>query len=385
MVHNINHSMKILIADDQPLVLKKITKELSSSGFLILNAENGQVAIDLYDQHQPDLVMVDLEMPIKSGFDVIEHIRSNQRESTPIIVMSGNNGEDSVIEAFNLGVDDYVRKPVGLREVFVRVKRLIANKDNSKMVEGKSNAKIQANYCGIVIPCYNEEERLKAAEFQKFIIDSTGFHICFVNDGSKDDTLKVLETLRKGREDYISIVDCKQNGGKAEAVRQGVLSMVDKGQFDFIGYLDADLSTNFSDFEDLARTISTNDYKIVSGSRINRMGANIAKEDSRAIISLSINKIIQKILGMKFQDTQCGAKVMTKDVARLVFAEPFDTRWLFDVEIFLRMKKHFGKENVQALICEQPLKRWVHEDGSKLSMKDSFKILWQLFQIALKR
>ena len=377
--------MKILIADDQPLVLKKITHELSSSGFLILNAENGQVAIDLYDQHQPDLVMVDLEMPIKSGFEVIEHIRSNQRVSTPIIVMSGNNEEESVINAFNMGVDDYVRKPVGLQEVFVRVKRLIANADNSKMVTGQSNAKIQANYCGIVIPCYNEEERLKTEEFQKFIVGTTGFHICFVNDGSKDQTLAVLQELRKGREDYISIVDCKQNGGKAEAVRQGILSMANNDQFDYVGYLDADLSTNFSDFEDLTRTISKSKYKIVSGSRINRMGANIAKEDSRAIISVTINKIIQKILGMKFQDTQCGAKVMTKDVAQLMFAKPFDTRWLFDVEIFLRMKKHFGKDKVQDLICEQPLKRWVHEDGSKLSMKDSFKILWQLFQIALKR
>ncbi len=377
--------MKILIADDQPLVLKKITHELSSSGFLILNAENGQVAIDLYDEHQPDLVMVDLEMPLKSGFEVIEHIKANQRVSTPIIVMSGNNEESSVIDAFNLGVDDYVRKPVGLREVCVRVKRLIANVDSSRMVTGNSNAQIQADYCGIVIPCYNEEERLKTEEFQKFIVNTTGFHICFVNDGSKDNTLAVLQELRKGREDYISIVDCKQNGGKAEAVRQGILSMAFNDQFDYVGYLDADLSTNFSDFEDLTRTISKTNYKIVSGSRINRMGANIAKEDSRAIISVTINKIIQKILGMKFQDTQCGAKVMTKDVAQLMFAEPFDTRWLFDVEIFLRMKKHFGKDKVQNMICEQPLKRWVHEDGSKLSMKDSFKILWQLFQIALKR
>lgn len=46
------------------------------------------------------------------------------------------------------------------------------------------------------------------------------------------------------------------------------------------------------------------------------------------------------------------------------------------------MKRHYGSEEVKTMICEQPLKRWVHEDGSKLSMSDSFKILGQLFQIA---
>ena len=377
--------MKILIADDQPLVLKKITRELSNTGFLILNAEDGQRAIELYDQHAPDLVMVDLEMPIRSGFEVIGHIRKDMQHETPIIVMSGDNEESTVINAFNLGVNDYVRKPVGLGEVCVRVKRLIANKADSALVQGSSNAKIQANYCGIVIPCYNEEERLKKNQINDFIKRSTGYHLCFVNDGSKDNTLSVLKELQKGRENYISVLDLKQNGGKAEAVRQGILHLSKNDKLDFVGYLDADLSTNFEDFDDLAHTIFNSEYKIVSGSRINRMGANIAKENSRAIISKTINAIIQRILGMEFQDTQCGAKIIRKDVAEDLFKEPFKTRWLFDVEMFLRLKKLLGQDNMNAMICEQPLKRWVHEDGSKLSMKDSFKILWQLFTIALSR
>ena len=377
--------MKILIADDQPLVLKKITHELANTGFLILNAEDGQKAIELYDQHRPDLVMVDLEMPIRSGFEVIKHIRNDNTDETPIIVMSGNNEDETVINAFNLGVDDYVRKPVGLGEVCVRVRRLIANKADSAMVSGKSNAKIQANYCGIVIPCYNEEERLKTTQINDFVKNSTGYHLCFVNDGSTDNTLDVLKNLRKGRENYISILDLKKNGGKAEAVRQGILNLSKDEQLNYVGYLDADLSTNFEDFDDLARTMFNSNYKIVSGSRINRMGANIAKENSRAIISKTINALIQRILGMEFQDTQCGAKIIRKDVANDLFKDPFKTRWLFDVEMFLRLKKLVGKENVDKMICEQPLKRWVHEDGSKLSMKDSFKILWQLFSIAISR
>ena len=65
-----------------------------------------------------------------------------------------------------------------------------------------------------------------------------------------------------------------------------------------------------------------------------------------------------------------------------MFNEKFVTRWLFDVEIFLRMKKFYGKEKVQQFICEQPLKRWIHADGSKLSMSDSMKIVGQLVKIA---
>ena len=90
------------------------------------------------------------------------------------------------------------------------------------------------------------------------------------------------------------------------------------------------------------------------------------------------------LLGMPFKDTQCGAKVMKPSIVTAVFEKPFKTRWLFDVEIFIRMRKIFGKDMATSLICEQPLKRWIHADGSKLSMKDSIKIIWQLGQLSIK-
>ena len=234
-----------------------------------------------------------------------------------------------------------------------------------------------------VIPCYNEETRLLSDEFKAFVYSNLGYHLCFVNDGSKDKTLEVLYKLREGREDFISVYNCEVNGGKGEAVRQGMLHLAKDKQLDYIGYLDADLSTDFADFDDLVNTISASNFKIVSGSRISRMGANITKESARKIISLTINFIIRKILGMNFKDTQCGAKIIHKDLVHVVFKEKFITRWLFDVEIFKRMRNIYGKEKAIEMICEQPLKRWIHADGSKLSMKDSFKIVGQLFQIAI--
>ncbi|HAI38964.1 MAG TPA: transcriptional regulator, partial [Maribacter sp.] len=184
-------------------------------------------------------------------------------------------------------------------------------------------------------------------------------------------------------ESNISIYDCEKNGGKAEAVRLGMLHMAKDPQLDYIGFLDADLSTDFRDFDDLVETLDKSNFKIVSGSRMSRMGADITKESARKVISMTINLIIRTILRMPLYDTQCGAKVMDRSVVPLLFNKPFITKWLFDVEMFIRMRKHYGKVEAKKLICEQPLKRWIHADGSKLSMKDSVKIVGQLAKIAI--
>ena len=85
---------------------------------------------------------------------------------------------------------------------------------------------------------------------------------------------------------------------------------------------------------------------------------------------------------MDFNDTQCGAKIFHKDVIEISFKDKFVTQWIFDVEIFKRIKHHYGLKKARQILCEMPLKRWIHADGSKLSMKDSFKIIFQLGQIA---
>ncbi len=380
--------MKILAADDQPMILKSIGQKMSDSGFDIIYAKCGQEAIELFDKENPDLVILDLIMPNIDGFGVIEHIREKKKKKTPIIVMSGMNEEDTIIKAFEMGVDDYVEKPVGINEMLVRTLRLLklSFKDLKKIDENKyasdSQRMLQKKVVGVVIPCYNEEDRLSTEAFADFAHYNLGYHLCFVNDGSTDNTLDVLNELKKGREDYISVYDLEKNGGKAEAVRQGILYLSQDQQINYFGYLDADLSTDFSDFSDLAKTLDDSNFKIVSGSRMSRMGANITKESARAIISKTINLIIRSILGMSINDTQCGAKVMDREVAENMFNEPFLTKWLFDVEIFMRMKKYYGKDQVKTLIYEQPLKRWIHADGSKLSMKDSIKIMGQLLKIS---
>lgn len=376
--------MKILAIDDQQLILLSVEKRLSELGYDVKTADNGAKGIKLYDSYKPDLVLADMNMPDMSGMEVVKHIRFFKDSKTPILVMSGNTDESIILDGFTLGIDDYMKKPVSLDEMTARIKRIVGSPKLSVDTLPMANTRmLQKNCVGVVIPCYNEEDRLSSDQFRNFAYQNLGYHLCFVNDGSTDNTMKVLEELRKGNESNISIYNCEKNGGKAEAVRQGIQYLMQDEQLDYIGYLDADLSTDFRDFDDLVKTMETSKFKIVSGSRISRMGADITKESARKIISKTINIIIQKILGMPFKDTQCGAKVMNREIASSMFQKKFITKWLFDVEIFIRMRKHYGKKEATTMICEQPLKRWIHADGSKLSMKDSIKIVGQLAKIAV--
>lgn len=373
---------RILAIDDQQLILLSLEKHLTDLGFTVECASDGEEGLACFDTFAPDMVIVDINMDGMSGLEVIKAIRHQKKSDVKILVLSGNTSEDTIIDGFDLGIEDYIKKPLSLNEMSARIARIFDIKLTRKTDNTSKGQMLQRRCVGVVIPCYNEETRILSKEFTDFVHSNLGYHLCFVNDGSTDNTLEVLQALAQGREDHISVYDCEKNGGKGEAVRQGVLHLSKDSQLDYIGYLDADLSTDFTDFDDLVKTIETSDFKIVSGSRMSRMGANITKESARKIISKTINLIIRNILGMSFNDTQCGAKIMDKDIVNQMFQEKFITKWLFDVEIFMKMRKFYGKEKAISYICEQPLKRWIHADGSKLSMKDSIKIVLQLAQIA---
>lgn len=234
---------------------------------------------------------------------------------------------------------------------------------------------------GIIIPCYNEEKRLDQQAFVQFINENSDYHLCFVNDGSKDNTLQVLQSMKNESPFGISIVDVKKNVGKATAVRAGVRYLYNREDIAHIGFMDADLSTDFRDFKDLVKTLKSEDkLSVVFGSR-NSGGKGIKRDLFRNVFSKIVKSFILLILGLPIRDTQCGAKVFSRSIVPVVYGEAFISRWLFDVEIFLRLKKFLGKNEVMNHICEQPLMRWVHVDDSKLGLKDSLEIPARLLHI----
>ncbi len=235
----------------------------------------------------------------------------------------------------------------------------------------------------IVIPCYNESSRLKFDDFQTFINQNDEYTICFVNDGSSDDTIDYLSRFQSQNPNRVAVVDLKVNQGKAEAVRSGVNYILENTNTEFIGFIDADLSTDFNDYERLMDKIENSnreDY-LVFGSRKLSEDSNIERKGFRDLASKIVGLCISLVVSLNIKDTQCGAKIFTRSLASKVFKQSFISRWLFDIEIFLRMKNLFGA-NTKRSFQECALMNWEDVDGSKLSLKDSVKIPFMLSRIA---
>ena len=197
--------MKILAIDDQQLVLLPLEKRLVELGYEVKIETSSANSLRVYDTFNPDLVIVDINMPEISGIEVVKYIKEVKNAHTPIMVLSGNVNDLTIIESFDLGINDYMKKPLSLNEICARVKRLIGAPKTQKTTSVMSDIIIQERCVGVVIPCYNEKERLLNNAFTDYIDKNSGYHLCFVNDGSKDKTLEVLKNLQKGREDYISV------------------------------------------------------------------------------------------------------------------------------------------------------------------------------------
>src|SRR3954447_18744212 len=98
----------------------------------------------------------------------------------------------------------------------------------------------------IVVPCFNEEQRLAADAFRAFRVDGHRVDFCFVDDGSTDNTIGVLNALRESDPSRFSVLRLQKNSGKAEAVRRGMLEAAG-GSADVVGFWDADLATPLSE------------------------------------------------------------------------------------------------------------------------------------------
>jgi len=233
---------------------------------------------------------------------------------------------------------------------------------------------------GIVIPCYNEADRLRFEDFRAFIAENPNYLLCFVNDGSKDATLSQLEAFAQDQEQVI-VLDLAQNSGKAEAVRQGVQRLLAE-EVQTIGFLDADLATGFEDYKRLIHTIRMTNKDVVIGSRKMNNAEAIDRSAFRKFASWVMGKFINLIIGMPINDTQCGAKVFRANIAKKVFAQGFMSRWLFDVEIFIRLKQAYGKNAINAIL-ELGVNSWEEVEGSKITLKDSLKFPLELIDIGL--
>lgn len=228
----------------------------------------------------------------------------------------------------------------------------------------------------IIIPCYNEEERLYERHIN-YLAEHTDADIYFANDGSTDGTMALLEGIRNKYPDRCFILDYKQNSGKANTIYKSVNALMDKQQYSHIGYFDADFSTPPEQIKRLLNKTKTSDAAFLLASRVKLLNSGIKRKTTRHYIGRTIITIINMKFNLGIYDTQCGAKIFSAEVIPYGFDKPFNTSWLFDIEIFIRLRSH-GLLNRGK---EVPVSNWIDVDGSKLSWKSGFKIFKELLAL----
>ncbi len=120
-------SKKILLAEDNKLILKTVAKRLSDEGYEVFNVSNGKDCANYIEEKKEsiDLIITDLFMPYVNGIELISLTREKLNLNTPILVLSADSNEDSALKAFDLGANDFVLKPFNLNELMIRVKKLL--------------------------------------------------------------------------------------------------------------------------------------------------------------------------------------------------------------------------------------------------------------------
>lgn len=116
--------MKILVAEDEPLMLKTIELRLRKDGHQVLLAQDGREALLAIDAEAPDLVISEIMMPFSSGLEIVSRLRACSGRYIPVIILSGMGQEKTVLEAFNLGADDFITKPFSPNELSMRIRKL---------------------------------------------------------------------------------------------------------------------------------------------------------------------------------------------------------------------------------------------------------------------
>ena len=140
---------------------------------------------------------------------------------------------------------------------------------------------MSAEACVIVVPCYNEAARLDVDAFTAFARHDSTCRFVFVDDGSRDATAEVLSRLCETAPDRFRMMAMGKNCGKAEAVRQGVLSAMDRSAR-FVGYWDADLATPLDAIASLRQVLEERpEVRIVLGSRVRLLGRRIERRAAR--------------------------------------------------------------------------------------------------------
>ncbi|MBI2140898.1 glycosyltransferase family 2 protein [Candidatus Woesearchaeota archaeon] len=224
----------------------------------------------------------------------------------------------------------------------------------------------------VIVPLYNEERRSTGFLASLLAFCRKGlkdYEIILVNDGSVDNTLAILSNLAK-LDKRVRVVSYVQNRGKGHAVREGVFAS--KGEK--VLFIDADGSIVPDEIPAMLKNLD--DYDVVVGTRASAQ-SNVTQPFLRKFIGTSFNRYVNLLYRINVRDTLCGFKGFRRNAAMALFRNLISERWVFDVELFFRIRK------MNLRLCQQPI-TWVHKAGSRFKVYDPAKMALELLKLRIQ-
>jgi DNA-binding response OmpR family regulator len=157
--------IKVLLAEDEASLGMIVKESLESRNFEVFHAENGQEAFELYQTKKPDILVLDVMMPKKDGFTLAKEIRL-ENKGIPIIFLTAKSQTSDVLEGFNHGGNDYLKKPFSMEELIVRIKALLNRIELKTNVENITIGEYLFNLTKQTLAFSSETEQLTHREAQ---------------------------------------------------------------------------------------------------------------------------------------------------------------------------------------------------------------------------
>ena len=157
--------IKVLLAEDEASLGMIVKESLESRDFTVFHAENGEEAFEIYQTEKPDILVLDVMMPKKDGFTLAKEIRL-ENKGIPIIFLTAKSQTSDVLEGFNHGGNDYLKKPFSMEELIVRIKALLNRIQLKTNVENIKIGEYAFNLTKQTLEFSSETEQLTHREAQ---------------------------------------------------------------------------------------------------------------------------------------------------------------------------------------------------------------------------
>ena len=171
---------KILIIEDEPNIRELILYNLKTNGYDGIASEDWIMGITMVHREQPDLILLDIMLPGKTGYEICKELR-DEGNNTPIIMITAKTEEVDKVMGLEYGADDYISKPFGIRELMARIKAVLRRYEATADLGGSSDTVISVGDLSINVECHevkigerNIDLTLKEFELLRYLVENRG-------------------------------------------------------------------------------------------------------------------------------------------------------------------------------------------------------------------